>query len=112
MSDQQAASSSVGVEKARTEWAEAKLISCECMTDWANFYAENLLAALERAQQEIAELRQEIGTWHKIWNDVDLLSGRVEAMRNGTADLGKIGAFRLGQSVPPESGQAQRGQGR
>jgi hypothetical protein len=37
--------------------------------------------------KEIDRLRGEIETWGRIWNDEALLAGRVEALRDGTAQL-------------------------
>jgi hypothetical protein len=99
---QQATSSSVDVDAGFNDWWYSAAHD--------NWHAK--AAAREAWHASIKRAQQEIETWHKIWNDVDLLSGRVEAMRDGTADLGEVGAFRLGQPVPPESGQAQRRQGR
>ena len=39
--------------------------------------------------KERDELRARIEIWGRIWNDEALLALRVEALRDGTADLGK-----------------------
>ena len=49
-----------------------------------------LLAANERDElrAENERLRAEVRGWHCMWNDAEFLSARVEALRDGTADLG------------------------
>jgi hypothetical protein len=56
-SDQQAASSSVDVERAAIGWRLANTGDEMDIADWASQHVDSLLAALERAQQEVAELR-------------------------------------------------------
>lgn len=37
---------------------------------------------------EVERLRADAATWGHMWDDLDLLEFRVEALRNGTAILG------------------------
>jgi hypothetical protein len=49
-----------------------------------------LTAALEQNERFAAELRKlraEIDTWGDMWNDEALLAARVDALRDGTAQL-------------------------
>jgi hypothetical protein len=39
-------------------------------------------------EDEVERQHREIATWGQMWDDVDLLAARVEALRNGTAILG------------------------
>jgi hypothetical protein len=40
-------------------------------------------------QREVERLRADIETWGRVWNDAELLAARVEALKDGTADLGR-----------------------
>lgn len=109
MSDQQAASSSVDVEAVKKHIAEG-----HGHQRYATFRCEvemNLLAALERAQQEIAELR---ALCLKADSTLSLLRHRG-GIRWGSPTLpteSEVDQVIGGLRRAYESGQAQRGQGR
>jgi hypothetical protein len=37
---------------------------------------------------QVQSLCDDLETWGQIWNDADFLAARVEALRDGTADMG------------------------
>jgi hypothetical protein len=44
-------------------------------------------AQFDELRAEVERLRADLATWGQMWNDAALLTARVEALRDGTAQV-------------------------
>lgn len=95
--EQERAQLRADLEAARTERDDldyqlrcAKMLADKVGEERDNWRIGYFEKQAERAQSRAteAELRAEVVTWGQIWDDADMLEARLEALRDGTADLG------------------------